>query len=302
MITCPKCGAENKPAAQMCRMCATPLGSGAPVVPATAISDLAPGEAPCANCGTMNEIGWAFCQQCGGKLQQAPPKAPVAPPPPPAAQPTVLERAPEVPRAQPPQPKPEPQVPYGQQPVPIGQPTVPAHPLVSVPAPPPPAKPVPPRPASATPPPEGTRIVQSENLAATEAGGIACTKCGHKSTIGSAFCAGCGAPLTVDHTMVMSSITSAPTGRLLLIMEGGQSGDVYELKEETLIGRTGGDIAFPHDGFMSGKHARIIRRGTSFVLTDEGSRNGTFVRIKGEVELKPGDMILVGKQLFRFEV
>jgi pSer/pThr/pTyr-binding forkhead associated (FHA) protein len=52
---------------------------------------------------------------------------------------------------------------------------------------------------------------------------------------------------------------------------------------------------------MSGRHARIVRRGASFVLTDEGSRNGTFIRIKGEVELKPGDVILIGKQLFRFE-
>jgi pSer/pThr/pTyr-binding forkhead associated (FHA) protein len=84
-------------------------------------------------------------------------------------------------------------------------------------------------------------------------------------------------------------------------MEGGQQGDVYDLDEETTIGRTNGEITFPHDGFMSGRHARIIRRGASFVLVDEGSRNGTFIRIKEEVELKPGDMLLIGKQLFRFE-
>ena len=86
------------------------------------------------------------------------------------------------------------------------------------------------------------------------------------------------------------------------MMEGGQPGEIYQLREDTVIGRSAGDIMFPHDGFMSGKHARVVQRGDTFVLTDEGSRNGTFVRIKGEVELKPGDMILVGKQLFRFEV
>jgi hypothetical protein len=37
-------------------------------------------------------------------------------------------------------------------------------------------------------------------------------------------------------------------------------------------------------------------------LVDDDSRNGTFIRINGEVELKPGDMILIGRQLFRFEV
>jgi pSer/pThr/pTyr-binding forkhead associated (FHA) protein len=52
---------------------------------------------------------------------------------------------------------------------------------------------------------------------------------------------------------------------------------------------------------MSGRHARVIRRGATFVLVDEESRNGTFIKIKGEIELKPGDMVLIGRQLFRFE-
>ena len=105
--------------------------------------------------------------------------------------------------------------------------------------------------------------------------------------------------------MVISSIPPPPEpvkGKLHLVMEGGQPGEVYDLEDETVIGRNNGEITFPHDGFMSGRHARIERRGGTFVLTDEGSRNGTFVKIKGEVELKPGDTILVGKQLFRFEV
>jgi pSer/pThr/pTyr-binding forkhead associated (FHA) protein len=104
--------------------------------------------------------------------------------------------------------------------------------------------------------------------------------------------------------MLMSSQPAqvAVIGRLHLVMEGGQPGEVYELRDDTVIGRNTGEINFPHDGFMSGRHARIIRQGNAFKLTDEGSRNGTFIKIRGEVELKPGDMILVGKQLFRFEV
>ncbi len=108
--------------------------------------------------------------------------------------------------------------------------------------------------------------------------------------------------MTVAKTIVMSSVAAKTKARLHLIMEGGQPGEVYEIEEETVVGRTGGEITFPHDGFMSGRHARIVRRGESFILTDEGSRNGTFIKIKGEVELKPGDMILIGKQLFRFDV
>jgi pSer/pThr/pTyr-binding forkhead associated (FHA) protein len=100
----------------------------------------------------------------------------------------------------------------------------------------------------------------------------------------------------------MSSVSAPLKARLHLVMEGGQPGEVYDLKEQTVIGRINGDISFPHDGFMSSRHARIVQRGNSFLLVDEGSRNGTFIKIKNEVELKSGDMILIGKQLFRFEV
>lgn len=149
----------------------------------------------------------------------------------------------------------------------------------------------------AGPAPESTQHVQSMS-------GVLCSQCGQTSNVGSTFCANCGAPIIFGKTMVISS-ESAPSsvrGRLHLVMEGGQPGDIYELGDETLIGRTSGVITFPHDGFMSGRHARIVKRGATFALTDEGSRNGTFVKIKGEIELEPGDMILVGKQLFRFEV
>ncbi len=157
---------------------------------------------------------------------------------------------------------------------------------------------------------------------------VVCPKCAHKSAAGSLFCANCGGPLAVQtppaptaptplptaptsmptqpnagQTMVISSMPapSAVQGKLHLVMEGGQAGEVYDLKEDTGIGRTTGEITFPHDGYMSGRHSRIVQRGGDFFLLDEGSRNGTFVRIKGEVKLEPGDMILVGKQLFRFE-
>ena len=154
---------------------------------------------------------------------------------------------------------------------------------------------------SSGPAPESTQHVQSLS-------GVLCSQCGQTSNPGSTFCANCGAPIIFGKTMVISSesgeaaASSSVRGRLHLVMEGGQPGDVYELGDETSIGRSSGQITFPHDGFMSGRHARIVKRGATYALTDEGSRNGTFVKIKGEIELEPGDMILVGKQLFRFEV
>ena len=175
---------------------------------------------------------------------------------------------------------------------PVQQKPVAATPPASVPklgTPPPPSTP----PSS---PPEPTTVAHGGAMS-----GVLCTQCGQSNSFGSAFCASCGAPITFGKTMVIASQPAPPKGRLHLVMEGGQPGEVYELEDDTVIGRNTGKITFPHDGFMSGRHARIERRGSSFILTDEDSRNGTFIKTKGEVELKSGDMILVGKQLFRFE-
>jgi len=86
-----------------------------------------------------------------------------------------------------------------------------------------------------------------------------------------------------------------------MITEGGQVGDVYEIAAgELRIGRVEGDVKFPHDGYMSSQHARVVERNGRYFLVDEESRNGTFIRIRDEVELRPGDTFLVGKQVFKF--
>jgi hypothetical protein len=296
----------------------------------------------CPECNTANEVGWSFCQQCGKRLPTSPPppvfsKTPssmrtvpepqVRIDPPEPNMKTVAEESsageknlktvaeassaaekslktvsdkssPEEPQssvtrtAETPVTPEALSAPSENQPEPttevvVDKPTriaeelaPPKEQTVEVPPPPPPVK---------------TEHVHSVS-------GLLCNQCGNVSAFGSSTCTNCGAPLSFGKTQVMSSQRSPARGRLHLVMEGGQPGEIYQLREDTVIGRSAGDIVFPHDGFMSGKHARVVQRGDTFVLTDEGSRNGTFVRIKGEVELKPGDMILVGKQLFRFEV
>jgi membrane protease subunit (stomatin/prohibitin family) len=305
----------------------------------------------CSECGTMNEPGWSFCQQCGKRLTRA-----AAPPPQPplasgghadlrtvAEQRAVLDPAlqglktnPEPLRseqsyktvvAQPPQVERQAvEEPQFDEPAPPPKPATPPPPATVVA--PPPARPaaskpdIPPppnvrvessaqlRPTAPTPPLNETpmppaRPTPSQEPIPEPAGspsGVLCTQCGQSNSVGSAFCASCGAPMTFGKTMVISSQPAPPKASLHLVMEGGQPGEVYDIGDETVIGRTNGAITFPHDGFMSGRHARVERRGDTFILCDEGSRNGTFIKLREEVELKPGDMILVGKQLFRFEV
>ena len=342
MINCPECGAENKPTAMVCRMCATPLGAaGSPGAVQSARADSLPPTVmfadqnsqgnpsgssdsegiACPTCQTMNEVGWAFCQQCGSKLQQT--SQPITTQGSSQGQQTVVAhpsaRETEVPQGK---PTSRPQPAISQPPPSQGQKTVVAHPSDTeqrfppskptvVDRPPdiesPPrqqqARPQSPAPSPQQPgPPQGSGTETVKSVQPTARGGVPCPQCSHQNHPGSSFCAACGTPMTVAKTIVMSSVAAKPKARLHLIMEGGQPGEVYEIDEETTVGRTGGNITFPHDGFMSGKHARIVQRGESFILTDEGSRNGTFIKIKGEVELKPGDMILIGKQLFRFDV
>jgi pSer/pThr/pTyr-binding forkhead associated (FHA) protein len=93
-------------------------------------------------------------------------------------------------------------------------------------------------------------------------------------------------------------------GRLDQVMEGGRIGDVHLLSgNEVLVGRSDGDILFPEDGFVSGRHAAFSRRdGPRFLVRDLGSSNGTFLRITKETELKQDDFLLIGNKLLRVEI
>jgi pSer/pThr/pTyr-binding forkhead associated (FHA) protein len=87
-------------------------------------------------------------------------------------------------------------------------------------------------------------------------------------------------------------------------LRGGHVGMVYRARADSLtLGREGNDLDFPDDPFISGHHARIACDGGSrFLLTDLGSKNGTFVRIHGEAELVNGDFVFLGQQLLRVEL
>ncbi|OYT72244.1 MAG: hypothetical protein CFK52_05335 [Chloracidobacterium sp. CP2_5A] len=200
--------------------------------------------------------------------------------------------------------------------LPVIPPTILAQPAVAAPPPVPPtvvAQPAVPPTVVAQPAVPPTVVAQpavpptvvARAPLAEGADTVVCEQCGKVNPSASHFCAGCGAPLPSPLMKTIVRASERPRGRtarLFLIQEGGSEGETYEIKgDELTIGRNTGDIKFPHDGYMSGRHARIIRRGDEFILQDENSRNGTFKKIDGPVTLKSGDIILIGKQLFRFE-
>jgi len=91
--------------------------------------------------------------------------------------------------------------------------------------------------------------------------------------------------------------------RLVQLLEGGMRGGAYPLKEgDNLLGREQGDITFPTDGFVSGRHAVLTVRKDQLVVRDVGSSNGTFIRLTGPTFVDNGDHFLMGRQLLRVEI
>jgi pSer/pThr/pTyr-binding forkhead associated (FHA) protein len=88
-------------------------------------------------------------------------------------------------------------------------------------------------------------------------------------------------------------------GRIALIIGREESGNAFPIPESGVhLGRERGDILFPEDGYVSGLHCRLSWDGQKLFLTDLGSSNGTFLRV-AEADVRTGDVLLMGQQLFR---
>lgn len=128
--------------------------------------------------------------------------------------------------------------------------------------------------------------------------GTPCPNCGHVNSPPNKFCIECGHSLKGTQLFPLPGQEKARVSRMLA---GGRYQE-YRFDNEILIGAAEGEICVSEDSFLSGKHAAIVRQGDRYVLKDFDSLNGTFIRVKGEVELKPGDIVMLGGQVFRFEV
>jgi len=93
-------------------------------------------------------------------------------------------------------------------------------------------------------------------------------------------------------------------GRLALVIGRDTTGNAFPVPEAGVhLGRERGDVLFSEDGYVSGLHCRVAREHDGNVyLTDVGSSNGTFIRLKQEYPLSPGDVLLMGQQLFRIDM
>lgn len=133
-----------------------------------------------------------------------------------------------------------------------------------------------------------------------------CWQCFTPVPTGHKFCGRCGAEVPPEimsaRTMFFSDMQNPAKARVVLIRGEGMDGLSYHLKmEQHIIGRRG-HIEFPEDPFVSPKHANLFYRDGKLIVRDEGSLNGVFIRVRGSVDISPGDTFLAGEQAFRLDL
>jgi len=90
---------------------------------------------------------------------------------------------------------------------------------------------------------------------------------------------------------------------LFVVRPDGSHGEEYKLANPvTVLGRTEGDIVLGDDSLISRRHARFTATNEGLIIEDLKSANGIFWRLRKTVNLRDGDLILMGRQMFRFAV
>jgi pSer/pThr/pTyr-binding forkhead associated (FHA) protein len=106
-----------------------------------------------------------------------------------------------------------------------------------------------------------------------------------------------------DGTYFYTSPKHQTQFKLSQVLEGGTFGMAVCARGNTLtIGREGCDLNFASDLYMSAAHCKLEEASGKLTLTDMGSRNGTYLRLKQERELANGDYLFIGRKLLRVEI
>lgn len=136
-----------------------------------------------------------------------------------------------------------------------------------------------------------------------------CNRCNAVVPDGHHYCGRCGAYYSEDgadsrnETMFFGAMQAPGRAKLILIRGEGLEGLSYHLNAtKHVAGRSQGAILFPEDRYLSTKHSTFLYRENQLYVRDEGSVNGTFLRIREPRVLEHGDEIMVGEQVLRLEV
>lgn len=144
---------------------------------------------------------------------------------------------------------------------------------------------------------------------------VYCPECGFQNPEASNYCSRCGAYLRRDEqgetTLSLAPdeigeglpVGEPPGPALVVRAGGGRAGESFETTgPRTLIGRSPECDVFLDDVTVSRRHAEIVHEGSSYVIRDLGSLNGTFVnrhRIETSA-LADDDEVQIGKYRMTF--
>lgn len=106
-------------------------------------------------------------------------------------------------------------------------------------------------------------------------------------------------PQSVERARVVDSVA-----RLVRVLPGGVQEEEYPLPNRgiTTLGRRGCDISFDNDTELSPQHASVLQRDEGFILRDDGSATGVFLKVPSSrrITLKHGDLVRLGRQFLLF--
>lgn len=134
----------------------------------------------------------------------------------------------------------------------------------------------------------------------------ACTRCGRLNDQGFKFCPACGATYgdTGPQPLVPGAPRPAPPpgqAHLALLDRAGQVAHRFPIQNAvTTVGRSGADINFADDEYLSPMHAQFLFVDSILTVRDLGSKNGTWLYIDEAHRLTDGDQILIGSQIMRY--
>jgi pSer/pThr/pTyr-binding forkhead associated (FHA) protein len=138
---------------------------------------------------------------------------------------------------------------------------------------------------------------------------MTCQSCGHDIEAHHRFCGNCGGALQARtssrqaESVFHESATSVAKARLRLIRGDTEEKVVYEFDgNEMVVGRQEGKIRFAGDSTISPRHARFYLEQDHLYVSDEGSLNGTFIRLREPVPISDGEVFLCGEQVLCFSL
>jgi len=144
----------------------------------------------------------------------------------------------------------------------------------------------------------------------TELDSRKCGNCAAHVPEGHHYCGQCGAHSAdggeaPEHQTLLFGPMMAPGRAKLILIRGSDDtfpGASWHLNAtHHHAGRRRGVILFPDDPTLSPRQCDFHYEDNKLHLSDDASLNGTFVRVRGEVELQSGDRFTVGQQTLRFE-